>query len=196
MIKNRVSYIFDLLIVIIVALFLFGALSTIFAPQAHATDDLPQEQLCEEQIGRRIDVDNQAYVVISVNENCEPVLELIQEDSPLWDCKTMGNFTCGELIDGVWWIIHYENGCEVSRELRYVVPAPPVETAPPAEPAPVVTQEVVTEIADAVEVPQAVGTPQLASTGVPVHILVVGIIALLVAGWVLLVVGYRGRRNL
>lgn len=145
-------------------------LDLIFAAQLFMTDpsDTPtaeptQEQLCEEQIGRRIDVDNQPYVVVDVDENCDPVLELINEDSPLWDCTTMGNETCGVEIDGVWWLIHYENGCEVSRELRDVVVPPVVEAPPVATDVPVaVVPAPVVEIADAVDVPKQ---PELAETG-------------------------------
>jgi len=45
--------------------------------------------------------------------------EVVYEDDPRWDCKTMGNEVCGEQdSDGTWWLVSYESGVEVSRVLR------------------------------------------------------------------------------
>lgn len=39
-----------------------------------------------------------------------PAPEVIMEDDPRWDCRTMGNFTCGVEIQGVWYNLDFSTG--------------------------------------------------------------------------------------
>lgn len=36
--------------------------------------------------------------------------EIIYEDDPRWDCRTMGNQSCGVEIGGLWYIVVFEDG--------------------------------------------------------------------------------------
>ena len=38
----------------------------------------------------------------------------IQEDDPRWDCRFDGNQTCGVEIEGVWYLVQFEDGSPVS----------------------------------------------------------------------------------
>ena len=35
--------------------------------------------------------------------------ELIQEDDPRWDCRTMGNRACGVEIQGAWYVVQFDD---------------------------------------------------------------------------------------
>ncbi len=47
-----------------------------------------------------------------------PVTEHISEDDPRWDCRTMGNLTCGVEIMGTWYTVTFECGEPVSVSRR------------------------------------------------------------------------------
>lgn len=42
-----------------------------------------------------------------------PLSPLPSEDDPDWDCRTMGNRTCGVEIEGTWYLVTFENGVPV-----------------------------------------------------------------------------------
>jgi hypothetical protein len=33
--------------------------------------------------------------------------QVIHEDDPRWDCRTMGNHTCGVMIEGQWYLVKF-----------------------------------------------------------------------------------------
>jgi len=43
-----------------------------------------------------------------------PVVQL-QEDDPRWDCRTMGNATCGVEVEGEWYILDFATGTFTKR---------------------------------------------------------------------------------
>lgn len=42
-----------------------------------------------------------------------PPVPPITEESPLWDCRTMGNLTCGVTIEGALYLVRFEDGLPV-----------------------------------------------------------------------------------
>lgn len=244
MIKNPISYLFDLLIALVVVLFLFGAATVVLSSPANATEggheavtfchkpgeDNQQElttdddgflnghinhgdilgscpaivptptptvteqpQLCEEIIGRTIEIDHVPYDVIGVNpDTCEPILSIhpVSGEPTPQVCEEVLDQYGRVLIatDCTEFVYNPENPQDGDEEQSPIVPT---DTVPPA-----------VEIIDAVETPPAsvnaptgVGTQHLAETGVPVHLLAAGIIGLVVAGWVLLTVARQNRSD-
>ena len=44
----------------------------------------------------------------------EPVVEapVVQEDDPAWDCRVMGNRSCGVEIEGTWYVVEFDEAGE------------------------------------------------------------------------------------
>ena len=44
--------------------------------------------------------------------------EVIQEDDPRFDCRTMGNQKCGVEISGTWYVVSFIDGVATTVTLR------------------------------------------------------------------------------
>lgn len=51
---------------------------------------------------------------VPIVADTSPAPEVIMEDDPRWDCRTMGNLECGVEIQGTWYIITFANGAPIS----------------------------------------------------------------------------------
>lgn len=139
-------------------------------------------QLPNEQIGRIIDGDDgRQYVVIGIDENGCPILQLMEKK-------------CDVALDRYGRVILDEHCNEFSFDAPPVVDEVVPTPVPVVVPEPAVTPAPVVEIADAV-VPEPTPVPQLASTGVPVAALVSGILLLLGSGIALVSVSRRKRTD-
>ena len=43
---------------------------------------------------------------------------VIQEDDPVFDCRTMGNMICGVEVEGTWYILDFKTGTFTEREVQ------------------------------------------------------------------------------
>lgn len=50
----------------------------------------------------------------SVTERTDSTSEVVEEDDPRWDCRTMGNQACGVQVMGKWYVVQFEDGVPVS----------------------------------------------------------------------------------